>query len=138
MHKGNEYELDYDKKESRKNNMEKSNKLMDIHHEISMKIHEVLIKQLDDDSSVREYTNMILLDYRIQLILNDMLGIKPFDNFLIDCTMSEFYKKKWNTYPLNKISYPNFCKEVLETMKETVINHNVIDGIDEKIKRLSR
>lgn len=138
LYKGNEFAREKIEKEIKESDiMENKDELMELHHELSMKIHEILIKQLDDTSTIKEYTNLILLDYRLQTIINDMLGITPFDNFLIDCTMGEFYKQKWNTYPLSAISYPNFCKEVLTTMKKTIVNHNVTDGINEKIKKLS-
>ena len=93
--------------------MNKNEKSMDLHHELSMKIHEILLNQLGENSSVREYVNMTLLDYNIQMILNSLLGVTPYDDFLINCIMGEFYKEKWNKKPLNKISYPEFCKQVL-------------------------
>lgn len=139
LNKGNEIKNIDNINERRGNNiMEKNNKSMNIHHELSMKIHEVLINQLGENSSVNDYVNIVILDYNIQTVLNSLLGVTPYDDFLMNCVTGEFYKKKWNSSPLNKVSYPEFYKQVLTTLKKTIINYNVIDGLDDKIKRLGR
>ena len=113
-----------------------NNKGMDIHHNLSMNIHDVIINQINNTSSVEECVRYALLDYNLQSVANIMLGIVPYDSYLIEYITGEFYKKKWDEKPLNTISYPEFSKKVLLALKSQIVNQDNQLEIDNKIKRL--
>ena len=143
LNSGNEITNEKLKNNERENIRKEENKmgnerLMEIHHQIAMKVHEIILSKLDKNSTVQEYVNMALLDYDIQTYLNNKLGITPYDDFLFNCITGEFYKERWNSAPLNNIAYPDFCKKVLLQLKESVMNKDTDNGIDDKIRRLGR
>lgn len=116
--------------------MKKSEKAMKLHHELSMKVHEIMLNQLDSDSPINEHIDLMLLDYNIQSMLNSMLGVIPYDSFLLDCVVSEFYRSMYYTPALNNVSYPEYSIQVLQTLKDRTINYGVVDGLEQEIEKL--
>lgn len=133
LNKGNEKNI-----ENRKESIKMENdKRMELHHELSMKIHEIILSGLNENNSVSDYIDMALLDYNIQMVINSLLGVTPYDDFLMTCITNEFYKDNWKHEPLKRVRYSEFCKLVLSELKKTIINDKVKDGLDIKIKSLT-
>ena len=109
--------------------------LMYKHHKMAMLVHEILINQLDKNSTINDCIDKILLDYNIQCICNTMLGIVPYDDELIKLVIGEFYGEIEDKI---HITYNELCIRVLTVLKERAANYKVTDGIDEQIAILKR
>lgn len=138
LNTGKEYKLEEKEREERKNmnnNISNKNNSQNIHHNICMDIHELMISTLDKTSPLCEIIDVVKRDYITQSINNYLLGNAQFDEFLMNCVVGEIYQKV-NSY-IN-ISYREFYIEVLKSFKESLICDLTKEAVEAKIRVLKR
>lgn len=135
LNTGKEYELE---EKERKEKMDKKEKTMELHHQLSCNLHKIILNQIKLGSSINEIIELVILDYTIQSILNCLLGVVPYDEFLMDCVVGEFYENKNKNINLSQMSYEKFYIGVLNSFKNRMINELATKGLEQKIRKLEK
>ena len=136
-----------DSKTNRQNNLEvikdnnektKKDKIMALYSRLCISLHGTIADNITSETPKEEAMNLVLLDYKITQMLNDILGVVPHDEFILDSIVDDLYETNQEKYKLKGISKNEFYIRLLNILKARSINNQITDGIDTKIRKLVR
>ncbi len=120
-------DIQSEKKESRE--MNDKNPMTKLHAELSENFHNILINQVTESSTIEDDLLIAFYDYKVQLILKDLLNANEYDDFSLRCTLSDIFNKK-KSWKVSGRTFETFLEEAKESINNARINQNNICGHD--------